>query len=105
MIPSAITPARGHCTLMAIAALFFVDEGEVPESVLDDADESVVVAADPISETPNDEEAASPVGEVLPNELADDGRSEVKGMLEMALPGMMGAWVGRAGLGCTPVAL
>lgn len=105
IIPIAIAPARGHCTLKATAALFFVDEGEVPESVLDDAEESVVVAADPISETANDEEAASPVGELLPNELADDGRSDVKGTLETALPGMMGAWVGRTGLGWTPVAL
>jgi len=102
--PSAIAPARGHCTLKATAALFFVDEGEVPESVLD-ADESVVVAADPISETANDEEAASPVGEVLPKELADDGRSTVKGTSETALPGMMGAWIGSSGLGCTLVAL
>lgn len=84
-------PTRGHCTLNGTAALFFVDVGEVPESVLDDPEESVVVAADPISDTANEDDAASPVGEVLPNELADDGRSEVKGTFATALPGRTGA--------------
>lgn len=105
MVPSAMAPARGHCTLKTTAALFFVDVGEVPASVLDAADESVVVATEPISETAKEDDAASPVGELLPNELADDGRSAVKGTSATALPGMMGAWVGRTGLGCTPVAL
>ena len=91
MVPSVKAPARGHCTLKTTPALFFVEVGEVAESVLDDPAESVVVAADPMSETANEDDAASPVGDVLPKELADDGRSEVKGTLAMALPGMMGA--------------
>ena len=105
MVPSATATATGHCTLQLTAALFLVAVGEVLESVLDAPDESVVVGADPMSETAKEDEAASPVGELLPNELADDGRSEVKGTSATALPGRMGAWVGRTGLGCAPVAL
>lgn len=63
--PKAKTTPKVHCTFALTAALFLVDVADVPESVLDDADESVVVAADPISETPKEDDAASPVGELL----------------------------------------
>ena len=73
MTPSVTPPDRVHWEFSFTAALFFVELGSVPDSVLDASDESVVVAADPMSETPNDDDG-SPVGDESCDELADDGR-------------------------------